>query len=342
MTNEEVYREYNESFKHLLDCTSNLNMFLFKELQKACPYAMPYISSRTKTVKSVAFKVEQMENPPDSILRIHDLVGVRIVCLTESIVEEVANLIPTLINIIDTKNTKIRLGEDQFGYTSIHLIGELTTEDSNRIRRSDAEDYSGLKYEIQVRTFAQHIFADLSHKYSYKSGKFIPSSIKRPLFRIAALSETIDQEINRFEEERTKYINDYKPDPEEQITLDNLKLFLTAKLEEFRNIEGKEDYDGLLRDLNHFEIKAIGDLDQLIDKHYAEFLKLEKRRLEQMIELAGEDNEFIAKFVEGNYIYSYVGTIRGILNQEFKTEWVQYKRDAIDGPMWDMIRDMIE
>ncbi len=342
MTNEEVYKEYNESFNHLLACTSSLNMFLFTELQKVYPNAMPYISSRTKTVNSVAFKVEQMENPPNSILRIHDLIGVRIVCLTESIVQEVANLIPTLLNIVDTKNTKIRLGEDQFGYTSIHLIGELTTGDSNRIRRSDVEDFNGLKHEIQVRTFAQHIFADLSHKYSYKSGKFILSRIKRPLFRIAALSETIDQEINRFEEERTEYINDYKPDPEEQITLDNLKLFLTGKLEEFRNIEEKEDYDGLLRDLIHFRIKDIGDLDQLIDKHYDEFVELEKRRLNQMIELAGEDNEFIAKFVEDNYIYSYAGTIRGILNQEFKTEWVKYKKDAIDRPMWQMIRDVIE
>lgn len=342
MTNEEVYKEYQDSFKHLLSCTSRVNMFLFKELQKIYPNEMPYISSRTKTVESVAFKVEQMINPPDSILKIHDVIGVRIVCLTETIVDEVSKLIPTWLNIIDIKNTKIRLGEDRFGYTSIHLIGELTIDDNNHIRQPDDVDFTGLKYEVQVRTFSQHIFADLSHKYSYKSGKFIPSNIKRPLFRIAALSETIDQEINRFEEERIKYIDNYTPDPEEQITLDNLKLYFNGKLEDFRNIDDKEDYDGLIRDLNHFGIKAIGDLDRLIDKHYADFLTFEKRRLEDMIEMAGKDNEFIQKFVQGNYIYSFVGVIRGILNQEFKTTWVNYKQDAIDKPMWELIRKMIK
>lgn len=303
---------------------------------------MPYISSRTKTAKSVAFKIEQMINPPESILKIHDLIGVRIVCLTETIVDEISKLIPTWINIIDTKNTKIRLGEDQFGYTSIHLIGELTIDDNNQICQPGDGDFTGLKFEVQVRTFAQHIFADLSHKYSYKSGKFIPSNIKRPLFRIAALSETIDQEINRFEEERFKYIDNYTPDPEVQITLDNLKLYLNGKLEEFRSIEDKEDYDGLLRDLDHFGIKAVGDLDRLIDKHYADFLTLEKQRLEEMIEIAGKDNEFIQKFVQGNYIYSFVGVIRGILNQEFKTAWVYYRQEAIDKPMWELIRKMVE
>lgn len=161
MTNEEVYKEYQDSFKHLLSCTSRVNMFLFKELQKIYPNEMPYISSRTKTVESVAFKVEQMINPPDSILKIHDVIGVRIVCLTETIVDEVSKLIPTWLNIIDIKNTKIRLGEDRFGYTSIHLIGELTIDDNNHIRQPDDVDFTGLKYEVQVRTFSQHIFADL-------------------------------------------------------------------------------------------------------------------------------------------------------------------------------------
>lgn len=342
MTSEEVYKNYQVLFKRLLACTSRINMFLYKKIQEIYPNSMPYISSRTKTEKSVAFKIEQMTESPDSILFLHDLIGIRIVCLTETIVSEFATLIPTWLNIIYTKNTKIRLGEDQFGYTSIHLIGEITADDNSKIRQPVDDDFTGLKYEVQVRTFGQHIFADLSHKYSYKSGKFIPSNVKRPLFRIAALSETIDQEINRFEEERQKYIDRYTPDPEELITLDNLKLFLNEKLGELRNHEDKEDYDGLLRDLNHFGIKAIGALDGLVDKHFTDFLKLEQRRLKEIIEMAGEDNEFIQKFVQRKYIYSFVGVIRGILNQEFKTEWVEYKQEVIDKPMWELIRKMVE
>lgn len=342
MTNEEVYKQYNGIFKLLLACTSRVYMHLYKELQKHYPNAMPYMSSRTKDVESVAFKVEQMEIAPRSLIEIYDLIGIRIVCLTESIANEVANLIPKLLNIVDTKDTKIRLGEDQFGYSSIHLIGKLTKDDSNKIRNSEDEEFIGLKFEIQVRTFAQHIFADLSHKYSYKSGKYIPGNIKRPLFRIAALSETIDEEIGRFQEERKNYINQYSPDQKEQISIDNLKLFLSNKFEIFRNIENKEDYDGLVRDLNHFGIKTIGDLDQLINKHYKEFLRLEERDLSQMIEIAGKDNAMIQKFIESKYIYSYVGTVRGILNQEFKSEWVKHKRNTIEPQMWKMINEMLK
>lgn len=342
MTNEEVYKEYNDIFKHLLECTSRIYNFIYHEMQKTYPDAMPYMSSRTKQVKSAAYKVEQMENPPETLTEIHDLIGFRIVCLTETIVFEIAELIPKLLNIVDTKDTKIRLGEDQFGYTSFHLIGEITAEDSGKIRNTPEEDFQGLKYEIQVRTFAQHIFADLSHKYSYKSGKYIPSNIKRPLYRIAALSETIDEEIKRFQDERQKYIEQYSPEQEEQVSVENLKLFLSDKLEEYRNIGDKEDFDGLVRDLDTFGIKTIGDLEHLIDKHYEEFLKLEKRRLAQMVEIAGDQNELIQKFIDGDYIYSYVGTIRGILNQEFKTAWVEHKRNAIDAPMWEMIREMME
>ena len=342
MTNEEVYKEYNNVFKNLLDCTSRIHMYLYQEFQRKFPNSLPYMSSRTKSVKSVAFKVEQMDVPPSTLLSIPDLIGIRLVCLTESDVLEVSELIPTILNIVKTKNTKIRLGEDQFGYTSIHLIGELTTEDSQNISNSDQESFTGLKFEIQDRTFAQHIFADLSHKYSYKSGKHIPSDIKRPLFRIAALSETIDEEINRFQVERQSYIDEYTPSVSEQISIDNLKLFLSTKLEGFRNEEDAEDYEGLVRDLEYFGIKRTGDLNTLIDKHYSEFLGLEKRRLDQMIQIAGSHNKWIQKFIEGGYIYSFVGTIRGILNQEFKTAWVDYKEHAIDEPMWKMIKDMAE
>jgi len=36
------------------------------------------------------------------------------------------------------------------------------------------------------------------------------------------------------------------------------------------------------------------------------------------------------------------GTIRGIMNQEFKTEWQKYNEEHIQKPMWDKLRQMAE
>lgn len=342
MTREEVYDEYTRSFDYLLKCTTRLYLYLYNEMQESQGSSMPYLSSRTKDLKSVAYKIEQEETSPASIFELKDLIGIRIVCLTESIVDEVVAHISTILNIIERKDTKLRLGDNQFGYTAVHLIGKITKEDSDKIRDSEAEQYIDQKYEIQVKTFAQHIFADLSHKYSYKSGKYIPPSILRALYRVAALSEVIDEEIGRFEIARDLYLAEYHASPEEEISIENLKLFLSKKLDAFRNIGDMEDYSGIVADLHEFGIKTIIQLNDLIDKNYEEFLRLESRRLDEMIEILGRDNKFLTKFIEYNYFYSYTGTVRGILNQEFKTSWVEYKQDAIDRPMWQMIKRIAE
>lgn len=341
MDKDQIYLEYNANFQKLLDCMARLNLFLYKQLHKEFSDSMPILTSRTKSVQSLAFKIEQMESSPTSILEIHDIIGIRIICLTESVVKEIVQLIPSMLNIEEVKDTRIRLGENQFGYTSIHLIGKMISEDSEKIRTDTEEDFVGLKYEIQVRTYAQHIFADLAHKYSYKSGKYIPSNIKRPLFRVAALSETIDEEINRFEQERKSYLESRPANSDELINIENLRTFLSSKLEQFRSIGEQEDYEGVIRDLKEFEIKRIPDLENLIDKHYEDFRALELKRLEEFIQIVGKDNEMVRKFIDNNYIYSYVGTIRNILNQEFKTKWVEYKENAIDKPMWDLIKQKL-
>jgi len=231
------------------------------------------------------------------------------------------------------------LSENEFGYSSIHILGKINLATAREIDSTNPTLYHNKMFEIQVRTMSEHIFSMLSHKFSYKSAKYIPSEIKRPLYRIAALTEIMDNEIRNFEEARTKYIKGFIPTKSEEINIENLRQFFKSKFKENRDIGTDEDYEGLIRDLNHFNIKTIKDLNNLHKKNYTEFLKLEKKHLEFLETKTGKENEFVIKFKRLGHIYSFVGAIRGILNQEFKSEWADYRIKAIDEPFFKILKD---
>lgn len=343
MTTDEVYDQMDKEFSRMLKSKWAIRMHLYKIFQKAMPYTIPFIESRIKTTKSVAYKVEQLKSPPKSIIDIHDIIGIRFICLTPKIVEEVVQIIKSELTINKEYNTKTRLDETQFGYSSIHLIGKISKEDNEIINEEKEYDFEGLKYEIQIRTISEHIFAALSHKNSYKTGKFIKSEIKRPLFRIAALSEVIDNEIENFEEARNKHIEAENLDPNDQISIENLMLFLPKIIDSKRDTGLNEPYDDLVRDLFAFNIKSLKDLGELVKKNYKEFRRLELKKIEVLkSKLKEKHNDNLQNLVVQNFIYGFTGTIRGIMNQEFKTEWQKYNEEYVQKPMWEKLRQMAE
>jgi len=343
MTTDEVYDQMSEEFGRMLKAKWALRMYLFELFQQVLPDAIPFIESRVKTTNSVAYKVEQLKNPPKSIIDIHDIIGIRYICLTPKLVSEVVEIIKSEYNITKFYNTKTRLDETQFGYSSIHLIGEISKDDNQKINKKHEHDFTGLKYEIQVRTISEHIFAALSHKNSYKTGKYIKSEIKRPLFRIAALSEVIDNEIDNFEQARREHIESENLDPTDQINTENLELYLPKIIDAKRNTGSNEPYDDLVRDLYAFNIKSLDDLSKLVEKNFKEFRRLELKRLDVLkVKLKEKHNDNLKKLVDKNFLYGFTGTIRGIMNQEFKTEWQKYNEEHIQKPMWDKLRQMAE
>ncbi|WP_420266646.1 hypothetical protein [Candidatus Magnetominusculus dajiuhuensis] len=51
--------------------------------------------------------------------------------------------------------------------------------------------------EIQVRTLAQHLWAAASHYLNYKERKDVASPFLRPMGRISALLDMVDDEYDR-------------------------------------------------------------------------------------------------------------------------------------------------
>jgi len=343
MTTDEVYDQMSEEFGRMLKAKWALRMHLFEIFQQVLPEAIPFIESRVKSSNSVAYKVEQLKNPPKSIIDIHDIIGIRFICLTPKLVTKIVEIIKSEYSITKFYNTKTRLDEAQFGYSSIHLIGEISKEDNVKINEKKEHDFTGLKYEIQVRTISEHVFAALSHKNSYKTGKYIKPEIKRPLFRIAALSEVIDNEIENFEKARKKHIEAENLDPKDKINVENLMMFLPTIIDKKRDTGLNEPYEDLIRDLYVFNIKSLDDLSKLVKKNYKEFRRLETKRLGVLkAKLKVKHNDNLNKIVDKNFIYGFTGTIRGIMNQEFKTEWQKYNEEQIQKPMWAKLRQMAE
>lgn len=290
MDKDDFYKEYHDNFKDNLKVPSDLHLYIHAILMKQYKEGVPFISARLKAWESLWNKIDCASWKYKSIYQMGDLIGIRIICLTNKEVAEVVEILKDNLTIHNEYDTKSRLGENEFGYSSIHLLGKITEEEASLIKNEDKHILEGKKYEIQVRTIASHIFSDLSHKYDYKSSKFIPSEIRRSLFRIAAMSEVLDTEIDNFNAARQEYLYNYTPEPDDQLNKDNIELFLNKKFNNKRDTKELESYNDALIDLENFGIKSIADLSKLLDSNMNEILKLEKKQTDYLIEKLGNVN----------------------------------------------------
>ena len=108
-----------------------------------------------------------------------------------------------VVNEKHSADKLVDLEVDQFGYRSVHLVNAVPEIIGGK---SVSALLKGFHIEIQVRTMAQNLWADISHSLGYKSPFMVPNEIKRRLYRLAALTEIID---DNFLNVKTR-IDDYK------------------------------------------------------------------------------------------------------------------------------------
>ncbi len=152
--------------------------------------------SRTKDLNSFTSKISKPEksyiNP---LTEVTDLSGVRIVLYSLEDVEKVVDILSREFEVDTEKsiNKSDLLDPDKFGYLSQHVIVQV-----GQTRRNLPEwsDLSELWSEIQVRTVLQHSWATVEHFLVYKNEQDIPREFRRRLFRLSALFEMADEELN--------------------------------------------------------------------------------------------------------------------------------------------------
>jgi ppGpp synthetase/RelA/SpoT-type nucleotidyltranferase len=157
----------------------------------------PIIMGRAKSLDSFAEKIQRAgKEYRDPLREMTDLCGVRVIVHTLDQVNAMAAKVDKefLVDLLNSEDKLEKLAFTQFGYLSRHFIIQL--KEVPEIPGCSEERRRGLKElkaELQLRTLAQHLWADVYHELGYKNEFQLPGRWEREFSRLAALLEDCDK-----------------------------------------------------------------------------------------------------------------------------------------------------
>jgi ppGpp synthetase/RelA/SpoT-type nucleotidyltranferase len=154
-------------------------------------YGVPSMcSGRAKDVASLLKKALRKNYGYDDI---HDKAGVRVVVDLPADVAVVERSIRALFSVVGYEDKTVGLTYDRLAYFGIHF--EVILPDASPI--SETERWRGCLCEIQVHTRSQNAWAEISHHLIYKSDQEPPTEVKRRVYRLMALVELFDDNMQK-------------------------------------------------------------------------------------------------------------------------------------------------
>jgi putative GTP pyrophosphokinase len=296
------------------------------------------VQARVKSWDSLSMKVRRQPAPIESLRDVQDLVGLRLILLFKRDIEIVDAALEKSLRVIRVYDANELLRDDQFGYSSRHYVVGLPKEWANVPTFAELED---LTAEIQVRTLAQHMWAEASHFLQYKREDAVPVSIRRTLSRTSALLETLDFEFDRVLQERDSYRKGVEvAGSTARLNVDLLEKTLDASLP--RKNKSAEPYGELLVELEHFGIKTVDQLHKLIDRRRKDAEREERHQLAEFRKLLDSGVEPMAvdeKKIRRGICFSHTGWVRAMLGREFGREklLLYWERKSAEQP-WPVFR----
>jgi len=240
-------------------------------------------SYRVKTFDSLYNKIVRKNISPDKFSNIHDVAGVRVVCLYRSDLETLNNLISKNFEITSMDTSRTR-SEIQFGYMSDHYTVKLSKDCGGK--RYD--DLKSLECEVQVRTILMDAWASVSHHLAYKKEIDIPSSLRKDFNAVSGLLYAADthfelfrEGIDKSKEQLLTSLESDKFDFGQEINLDSLKAYLRWRFPE-RDSFSVSTYSDLVTDLSISKYSTIDELDKCISNCEKIAANLEQKELGQI------------------------------------------------------------
>lgn len=277
------------------------------------------LESRVKTWTSIEEKLQRKDRTVDSIYELQDLVGIRVIVLFRSDLDQAVQLVSDSFDVISSEDKSTQLSESEFGYQSRHLVVRLPKAWLSLPTLASLSDFH---IELQLRTLAQHIWAAASHKLQYKQEAGVPPPLRRTINRVSALLETVDLEFERVLDERRAYasISSTAEALEGPLNVDSLAAVLTA-VYPIKNKRDEEPYASLMKDLTALGVQTPEDARRIFQKHLAAVLERDRERVVEALsepDLIEQTN--VSRRVASGVFYAHVGLAREALRKEFGVE----------------------
>lgn len=213
-------------------------------------------------------KQEEQQGPIEIAPKITDLVGLRVVCIYESDIERVADILRSNLDVIDEtdKTEALEIHENQFGYKGLHLDAKLNED---RASLPEYAAFSGYHFEVQIRSIVQDAWSEVDHRLKYK--KRIPKPLKRRINRLAALFELADQEFEAIRDNTTDLEMAAEESTDDTVANEPLTPFnFVRAIKDFFGTEDFEPYkvDGFVDELlRQNEDMSVADLNNALSKN---------------------------------------------------------------------------
>lgn len=272
-----------DEFRELYPTYEIIESIVRKTLEKLIKENGIYVTaleSRIKAEKSLAGKLELKGHKYASVYDLTDMIGARVITFYNDDVEKISALVGRAFEV-DWENSvdkrKIR-AVDSFGYGSLHYICQIPKSIYNDPAHPEVNT---IRFEIQMRTALQHVWATFDHDTGYKSGIEVPAEYIRRINRLAGVLELADEQIGQLRTE----INDYRRKVQsmmdegffDEVNLDTESFRHYIKMGPFDSLNKKiaainqaeihqssmMPYLRVMQDLGY---KTLGDLYSLIEK----------------------------------------------------------------------------
>ena len=202
MDSKFIFDEFNQKEVHLKQVMEAAKFLLGKGMTGIKYHS---IDNRIKSFDSFKDKIRRKKtvNPFDDI---HDIVGLRVVCLFLDDIKKICEIIEGDLEVINKKNIIEDHEPHLFGYMGVRYKVKFKSN-TTILEKNEMRD---MVFEVQVRTIAQDAWASISHHLDYKKDNGIPDDLKRDFYALSGLFYVADTHFKFIKESKINLTDKYK------------------------------------------------------------------------------------------------------------------------------------